>query len=34
MKKYIEPQIEVFNVEITQILCASYGRGFDQDAMP
>lgn len=34
MKKYIEPQIEVFDVELTQILCASYDRGFDPDAMP
>lgn len=32
MKKYIKPQIDVFEVELTQILCAS--SGYDPDAMP
>lgn len=33
-KKYIKPQIEVVEAELTQILCASSGRGYDPDAMP
>jgi len=33
-KKYIKPQIEAMESELTVLLCASSSNGFDPDAMP